>query len=40
MTSPRTTPRLSRPVAMRFGVAAAAAVLGAWLAIGHGIVLP
>ncbi len=34
------SPKTSRPVAMRFGVAAAAAVLGAWLAIGHGIVLP
>ncbi len=32
-------PRASRPIAMRFGVAAAAA-LGVWLALGHGIVLP
>jgi serine/threonine protein kinase len=29
-----------RPLGMRLGVAAAAAVLGAWLAIGHGVVLP
>ena len=30
----------SRPLGMRLGVAAAAAVLGAWLAVGHGVVLP
>jgi eukaryotic-like serine/threonine-protein kinase len=30
----------SRPIGMRLGATAAAAVLGAWLAFGHGIVLP
>ena len=34
---PRQAPR---PLGMRLGVAAAAAVLGAWLAVGHGVVLP
>jgi serine/threonine-protein kinase len=34
---PRQAPR---PLGMRLGVAAAAALLGAWLAVGHGVVLP
>ncbi len=34
---PRHAPR---PLGMRLGVAAAAALLGAWLAVGHGVVLP
>jgi eukaryotic-like serine/threonine-protein kinase len=34
---PRHAPR---PIAMRLGAATAAALLGAWLAVGHGIVLP
>ena len=33
-------PHTSRPLALRFGVAAAAATLGAWLAVGHGALLP
>jgi len=33
-------PRATRPLGMRLGVAAAAAVLGAWLALGHGALLP
>jgi serine/threonine protein kinase len=34
---PRQAPR---PLGMRLGAAAAAALLGAWLAVGHGVVLP
>jgi eukaryotic-like serine/threonine-protein kinase len=34
---PRHTPT---PIGMRLGVAAAAALVGAWLAIGHGVALP
>ncbi|HEY8082349.1 MAG TPA: serine/threonine-protein kinase [Solirubrobacterales bacterium] len=33
-------PRAAQPIGLRLGLAAAAAVLGAWLAIGHGAVLP
>ena len=33
-------PNTSRPLAMRCGVAAVAATLGAWLAVGHGALLP
>jgi serine/threonine protein kinase len=33
-------PRVASPLGMRLGVAAAAAVLGAWLALGHGALLP
>jgi serine/threonine protein kinase len=33
-------PRRAAPVLLRAGVAAAAAVLGAWLAVGHGVALP
>jgi eukaryotic-like serine/threonine-protein kinase len=33
-------PRATYPVGLRLGVAAAAALLGAWLAIGHGALLP
>ncbi len=33
-------PRRAAPLPLRAGIAAAAAVLGAWLAVGHGIALP
>jgi len=33
-------PEQPRPLALRLGAAGAAALIGAWLAIGHGIVLP
>jgi serine/threonine protein kinase len=33
-------PRAAGPLGYRVGVAAAAAVLGAWLAVGHGVALP
>ena len=33
-------PAPARPIGLRIGVAAAAAMLGAWLAVGHGAFLP